>query len=104
MDHEALEKRKKTIYSLLCDDFYVPMKAKEMAMLLQIPKSQRAELQEVLDALVADGKADVSKKGKYSKAKHHFVTGVFESHPKGFGFLRMEEGEDIYIGWLLRTE
>ena len=97
MDHEALEKRKKTIYSLLCDDFYVPMKAKEMAMLLQIPKSQRAELQEVLDALVADGKADVSKKGKYSKAKHHFVTGVFESHPKGFGFLRMEEGEDIYI-------
>ena len=72
-------------------------KAKEMAMLLQIPKSQRAELQEVLDALVADGKADVSKKGKYSKAKHHFVTGVFESHPKGFGFLRMEEGEDIYI-------
>ena len=69
MDHEALEKRKKTIYSLLCDDFYVPMKAKEMAMLLQIPKSQRAELQEVLDALVADGKADVSKKGKYSKAK-----------------------------------
>jgi len=55
MDHEALEKRKKTIYSLLCDDFYVPMKAKEMAMLLQIPKSQRAELQEVLDALVADG-------------------------------------------------
>ena len=97
MDQEALEKRKKTIYSLLCDDFYVPMKAKEMAMLLQIPKSQRAELQEVLDALVADGKADVSKKGKYSKAKHHFVTGVFESHPKGFGFLRMEEGEDIYI-------
>ncbi len=97
MDHEALEKKKKTIYSLLCDDFYVPMKAKEMAMLLQIPKSQRAELQEVLDALVADGKADVSKKGKYSKAKHHFVTGVFESHPKGFGFLRMEEGEDIYI-------
>ena len=47
MDQEALEKRKKTIYSLLCDDFYVPMKAKEMAMLLQIPKSQRAELQEV---------------------------------------------------------
>ena len=94
MDHEALEKRKKTIYSLLCDDFYVPMKAKEMAMLLQIPKSQRAELQEVLDALVADGKADVSKKGKYSKAKHHFVTGVFESHPKGF---RYRTGKDYAV-------
>ena len=67
MDHEALEKRKKTIYSLLCDDFYVPMKAKEMAMLLQIPKSQRAELQEVLDELVLEGKLGISKKGKYGK-------------------------------------
>ena len=98
MEQEALEKRKKTIYGLICDDLYVPMKAKEIAILLRIPKEQRPELEEVLDALVSDGKIEVSKRGKYSKAKNHFLTGVFESNPRGFGFLRVEgEEEDIYI-------
>lgn len=98
MEKEALEKRKKTIYSLICDDLYVPMKAKEMAMLLRIPKEQRPELEEVLDALVEEGKVEVSKRGKYSRAKNHYMTGVFESNPRGFGFLRVEgEEEDIFI-------
>ncbi len=47
----TFEKRKKIIYDLICDDFYVPMKIKEIAMLLQIPRDQREELKEVLDAL-----------------------------------------------------
>ncbi|MCI8326464.1 MAG: VacB/RNase II family 3'-5' exoribonuclease, partial [Lachnospiraceae bacterium] len=98
MEKGSLEKRKKTIYGLICDDLYVPMKAKEIAILLDIPKEQRAELEEVLEALVLDGKVEVSKKGKYSKAKNHFITGIFESNPRGFGFLRVEgQEEDIYI-------
>ena len=52
MKKEELEKRKKVIYDLLCDDLYVPMKIKEIAILLNIPKEQRGELAEVLDALV----------------------------------------------------
>ena len=51
----------------ICDEFYVPMKAKEMAILMNVPKAQRHELQEVLDALVAEGKIEVSSKGKYTK-------------------------------------
>lgn len=39
MDREALEKRKKIVYEFICDDLYVPMKAKEIAMILQDPKS-----------------------------------------------------------------
>ena len=35
----------KTIYQFICDEFYVPMKAKEMAVVLSVPKSQRSELQ-----------------------------------------------------------
>ena len=52
----TFEKRKKIIYDLICDDFYVPMKIKEIAMLLQIPRDQREELKEVLDALEAEGR------------------------------------------------
>ena len=39
------------------------MKAKEMAIVLNVPKSQRGELLEVLDALTADGKVEISGRG-----------------------------------------
>ena len=69
MDRKLLEERKKTIYEFICDELYVPMKAKEMAMILQVPKNQRAQLQEVLDALVEECRIEVSKKGKYTKSQ-----------------------------------
>jgi len=68
MEKTILEERKKTIYQFICDEFYVPMKAKEMAVVLSVPKSQRSELQEVLDALVMDGRIEVTSKGKYIKS------------------------------------
>ena len=62
MEKEQLEQRKKMLTELMNDKTYVPMKAKELAMLLDIPKSRREELQEVLDKLVEDGVIGVSKK------------------------------------------
>lgn len=100
MESKLLEERKKKIYDLMCNELYVPMKEKELAILLQIPKEQRPELKEVLEALLDEEKITISKRGKYSKAeeKKDLVSGVFESHPKGFGFLRIEgEEEDIFI-------
>lgn len=99
MDQKILQERKKTIYEFICDDLYVPMKAKEMAMVLGVPKDRRQELMEVLDALVADGKIEVSSRGKYAKSEGKFLTGVFSAHPRGFGFVSVEgEDEDIFIG------
>lgn len=98
MDREQLEIRKKMIYQFICDELYVPMKLKEMAILLSVPKTQRQELEEVLDALILEGKIEVSKKGKYFKSEGHFVTGSFIGHPRGFGFVSVEgEEEDIFI-------
>ena len=65
MEKTILEERKKTIYQFICDEFYVPMKAKEMAVVLSVPKSQRSELQEVLDALVMDGRIEVTSRYLY---------------------------------------
>ncbi|RGC24383.1 ribonuclease R [Enterocloster aldenensis] len=83
---------------LMDDKAYVPMKAKELAILLNIPKSQREDLMEVLDALVAEGRIGVSKKGKYGKAETFSVNGIFSGHPKGFGFVTVEGMEqDVFI-------
>ena len=97
MNQEKFAERKKKIYGLICDDLYVPMKIKEMAILLDLPKEQRSELEEVLDALVAEGKVEISKKGKYSKAVKQLIAGRFVANARGFGFVEPEEGDDIFI-------
>ena len=99
MDNVSFEKRKKVINDLIHDKMYVPMKAKEIAILLGISKEDRPALMEVLDALVLEGKIGVSKKGKYGKAENTAIVGTFESTQKGFGFVVIEDepGQDIYI-------
>ena len=98
MEKELLEQRKQILTELMDDKAYVPMKAKELAILLNIPKSQREDLMEVLNALVAEGRIGVSKKGKYGKAETFSVNGIFSGHPKGFGFVTVEGMEqDVFI-------
>lgn len=96
--NQSFEKRKKVIYDFICDDLYVPMKIKEIAIILQIPREQRSELKEVLDALETEGKISVSKKGKYTKGQAKRLTGLFQANARGFGFVIQEgQDEDIFI-------
>lgn len=96
---EIFEKRKKIIYEFICDEFYVPMKLKELAMLLQVPKDQRDELKAVMDSLEAEGKVHVTQKGKYIKGEAKHLRGIFQANARGFGFVTVEgEPEDIFIG------
>ena len=64
---KTVEKRKKVIYDLFCDELYTPMKFKELAVLLQVPKEQRDDLKKVLEELEREGKISLSKRGKYVK-------------------------------------
>lgn len=66
-------------------------------MLLQIPREQRNELKEVLEALEADGKIYVSKKGKYVKGQPQYLKGIFQANLRGFGFVLREDEEDVFI-------
>ena len=95
---KTFDKRKKVIYDFICDDMYVPMKIKEMAIVLNIPKEQRKELKNILNSLVDEGKIHLSKKGKYSKGGTERLTGTFTSNPRGFGFVVVEgEEQDIFV-------
>lgn len=98
MEKELLQQRKETIYQFICDELYVPMKAKEIAAVLSVPKEMRKELQEVLDELLAEGRIEVSAKGKYKKSEGKYLVGTFTAHPRGFGFVSIEgEDADIFI-------
>lgn len=95
---EVFEKRKKIIYEFICDEFYVPMKLKELAMILQVPKEQREELRAVMDSLEQEGKVHVTQKGKYIKGEAKHLRGTFQANARGFGFVMIEgETEDIFI-------
>lgn len=98
MTEDVLKQRKEMLTALFQDKTYVPMKLKELAMLLDVPKHQREELKEVLDILVAEGKAGISKKGKYGKPETFAQVGIFNGHAKGFGFVTIEgQEQDIFI-------
>lgn len=94
------DKRKKVIMDLVSSEFYVPMKEKELAVMLQVSKEDRGELNRLLNELLAEGKLSLTKKGKFIKAKHSDkeLIGTFISHPKGFGFVEIDgREEDLYI-------
>ena len=98
MINEIREKRKKVICDLVKDDFYVPMKEKELAMFLQVAKEEREEFREILRELLAEGKLTLTVKGKYMKSNGKVLTGTFISNAKGFGFVEVEgRDEDLFI-------
>ncbi|OUP81584.1 UNVERIFIED_ORG: ribonuclease R [Lacrimispora saccharolytica] len=86
------------LVSLMNETAYVPMKLKELAILLNVPREQREELKAVLNALLSEGKISISKKGKFGKAEAFALIGTFFGHPRGFGFVTAEgQEEDIFI-------
>ena len=98
MENNQFQERKDMLLALMNEKEYVPMKLKELAILLDVPKENREELKQVLDALMAEGKISVSKKGKYGKAEIIAQTGIFHAHPRGFGFVTIEGREgDVFV-------
>ena len=85
---------------LVAAEFYVPMKEKELAVMLQVSKEDRGELNRILNELLVEGRLSLTKKGKFIKAKRSDkeLIGTFISHPKGFGFVEIDgRDEDLYI-------
>ena len=95
---KLFEQRKKMIYEFMSDDMYVPMKIKELAIVLGVTKEQRSELEYILTALMSEGKIELTKRGKYKICEVKKYIGTFTSHPKGFGFVTIEGmDDDIFI-------
>ena len=64
---KLLKNRKTLLMDLVSSKNYEPMRLKDIAMLLQVPKAKRSELAEVMEILVKEGKIDVISDGRYQK-------------------------------------
>ncbi|MCR5001929.1 MAG: ribonuclease R [Lachnospiraceae bacterium] len=92
------EKRKKVLLKLMAEDGYVPMKEKELAVILQVRKKDREALHVILEELLSEGKIWASKRGKYSLPKDRYLSGVFRATQHGFGFVEVEGvSEEFFI-------
>lgn len=98
MDKILLEERKKILLEFLSSTEYMPMKLKEMAGILQVPRNEKTDFREVVEALVADGKIEADNSGKYRVSDNNTKAGIFTGTQRGFGFVVIEgEDEDIFI-------
>ena len=97
---EIKDRRKELIIRLMDDDYYVPMKEKELAAFMQVNPEERGELKEILKELVSEGKLQITQRAKYVKSdgREEGLTGTFISNARGFGFVEIEgRDQDLYI-------
>ena len=93
-----MSEKEKMILDFMNDAEYVPMKAKEMAIILNVPKDRYNELLETLNRLEADLKIVKNKKNRYKINEQKILEGTYRRNSKGFGFVKIDgEDDEIYI-------
>ncbi len=93
-----LNERKNKILALFSDPAYVPMKEKELAVMMQVSPEDRPVLKQCLEELLADGAISVSKRGKYQLPTQRTLEGIFAASGHGYGFVSVEgEAGDFFI-------
>ena len=94
-----MEDKQQKIIEFMKDDEYVPMKAKEIAMLMRVPKNEYNEFLETLGELELELKIQKNRKNRYSLVEKTYYDGIYRKNQKGFGFVRIneEDDEEVYI-------
>ena len=93
-----MEEQELKVLNLIKDKDYAPMKAKEIAMIMNVPKSEYNELLRILGKLEMEMKIQKNRKNQYRPVEEVYYDGIYRKNQKGFGFVRIEDQEDeIYI-------
>ena len=93
-----MQEKEEIILKFMKDDNYVPMKAKEMALVLGVSKDRYNDLIEVLNNLESKLKIIKNRKNRYRLNDDEILEGAFRRNPKGFGFVKTDKyDEEIFI-------
>lgn len=95
---EEYMRKKEVLTSFFSDDKYMPMTKKQIANFLGVRKDELHILEKVLQELEDEAVIFIDDSKRYVKAsKNNVIRGVFEAKGKNFGFVRGENGEDIFV-------
>lgn len=90
--------KEEIILEFMKEEDYIPMKAKEIAMILGVPKKEYNDFQKILNNLEMEFKIGKNRKNRYKLIEGNFEEGIYRRNQKGFGFVKIKEREDeIYI-------
>ncbi|AGC68245.1 ribonuclease R [Thermoclostridium stercorarium subsp. stercorarium DSM 8532] len=95
-----LEERKERIKGFIHDSSYHPLTFEELVVSLDVPKEDIELFRKCLDELEQEGHIYKTKKNRYvAPEKIGLVTGTFQGHERGFGFVLPDEPDqsDIFI-------
>ncbi len=90
--------KQELILNFMKDENYTPMKAKEMAMILGVPKKEYNQFLDIIRYLEENYKIVKNRKNRYRLIGKNFVEGIYRKNQRGFGFVKIDDREDeIYI-------
>jgi len=95
-----MEDRKQRILDFMTEEAYKPMLFKELAYVLDVPRSDYNELKAILEELESEGKIFRTKKDRYGiPEKMSLVVGRLQGNERGYGFVIPDDEElkDIFI-------
>ena len=98
-NNELLSERKKRIREYINSEQYIPLKSHELALMLDVPAEDMPLFEDVINSLVSEGYAVMTKKGKIMPAERaNIYPGMFIGNARGFGFVKIEgRDSDIFI-------
>ncbi len=96
--------RKERILNYISSDSYIPLKFREMVVVLDVPESETDELTDILNELISEGKIYLSKRGRYCPvgAMNNTFSGTLSCNAAGgFGFVRCDDEslDDIFVAF-----
>jgi ribonuclease R len=88
---------KKTLIQYVKGKRYSPSTLSELTHQLDIAEMHQPIFKEILDDLIEEGELALQKEKYTIPSSAQLITGTISVHQKGFGFVRCEEGPDVFV-------
>ncbi|HKL80155.1 MAG TPA: ribonuclease R [Mobilitalea sp.] len=92
------EEKRAMLEDFFANKEYKPMRFKDIAGIMQVPKEAKHELKTLLDLMISQGIIQLDAQNRYKKPGDDVKSGIFSGTQRGFGFVILEDEEqDIFI-------